>query len=73
MLKAVLRGKLIPLSASKKKPERAYISTLKTSRTKEPNTPKRITRQEIIKLGVEISLRQKQDPFNKAHASQHLN
>jgi hypothetical protein len=29
-MKAVIRGKLIALSASKKKPERAYISSLTT-------------------------------------------
>ena len=33
-MKAFLRGKLIALSASKKKLERAHISTPKSSRTK---------------------------------------
>jgi hypothetical protein len=68
--KAVLRGKLIALSATKKKLERAFISSLKahlkesgesthstpeSSRTKEANTPKGSRQQEIIKLRVEIN------------------
>jgi hypothetical protein len=44
-MKAVLRGKLIALSASKKKLERAYTSSLvrkaENSRTKRSNTQKR--------------------------------
>jgi hypothetical protein len=44
-MKAVLRGKLTALSASKKKPKRAYTSSLtahlKTLEQKEENTPKR--------------------------------
>ena len=44
-MKAVLRGKLIALSASKKKLERAYTSGLTTHlkalEQKEANTPKR--------------------------------
>ena len=44
-MKAVLRGKLIALSASKKKLERAYTSNLithlKALEQKEANTPKR--------------------------------
>jgi hypothetical protein len=58
-MKAVLRGKLIALSASKKKLERAYTSSLtahlKALEQKEANTPKRSTRQEIIKLRAEIN------------------
>ena len=54
-MKAVLRGKLIALSASKKKMESAYISSLRTHlkalEQKEANTSRRSTRQEIIKLG----------------------
>ena len=46
---AVLRGKLIALSASKKKGERAYISSLKAHlealEQKEANSPKRSRRQ----------------------------
>ena len=50
-MKAVLRGKLIALSASKKKVERAHTSSLTTNlkaiEQKEANSPKR---QKIIKL-----------------------
>jgi hypothetical protein len=58
-MKAVLRGTLIGLSASKKKLKRAYPSSLtahlKAPEQKEPNTPKRNRRQEIIKLRAEIN------------------
>jgi hypothetical protein len=58
-MKAFLRGKLIALSASKKKLERAYISSLtahlKILEQKEANSPKRSTLQEIIKLRAEIN------------------
>ena len=58
-MKAVLRGKLIALSTSKKKLERAYtsslISHLKALEQKEANSPKRSRWQEIIHLRVEIS------------------
>ena len=58
-MKAVLKGKLIALSASKKKPERAYTSSLtahlKALERKEGNIPKRSRWQEIIKLRVEIN------------------
>jgi hypothetical protein len=50
-MKTVLRGKLIALSASKKKLERAYTSSLATHledlELKEANSPKRSRRQEI--------------------------
>jgi hypothetical protein len=53
-MKASLRGKLIALSASKKKLERAHISRLTTHlkplEQKEANSPKRSRRQKIIKL-----------------------
>jgi hypothetical protein len=56
-MKAVLRGKLIALSASKKKLERAYTSSLtahlETLELKEANSPKRSRSQEIIKLRAE--------------------
>jgi hypothetical protein len=56
-MKAVIRGKLIALSAAQKKLERAYISSLtahlKALEQKEANTPKRSRRQEIIKLRAE--------------------
>jgi len=58
-MNAVLRGKLIPLSACRKKHERAYISNftghLKPLEQKEANTPRRSRRQEIIKLRAEIN------------------
>ena len=48
MMKAVLRGKLISLSASKKKLERAYTSSLmanvKALEQKEANSPRRSRR-----------------------------
>jgi hypothetical protein len=53
-MKAFLRGKLIAMSASKKKPERAHTSSLTTHlnalEKKEENSPKRSRQQEIIKL-----------------------
>jgi hypothetical protein len=58
-MKAVLRGKLIALSASKKNLERAYMSSLtahlKALEQKEANLPKRSGQQEIIKLRAEIN------------------
>ena len=58
-IKAVLRGKLIALNASKKKLERTYTSSLtvhlKALKQKEANTPKRSRQQEIIKLRAEIN------------------
>jgi hypothetical protein len=58
-MKAVLRGKLITLSASKKKLEQTYTSSwtahLKALKQKEANSPKRSRRQEIIKLKAEIN------------------
>jgi hypothetical protein len=57
-MKAVLRGKLIALSASIKKLERAYTSGLtaylKALEQKEANSSKRSRWQEIIKLSAEI-------------------
>jgi hypothetical protein len=55
-MKAFLRGKLIALSASKKKLEKAHTSRLTTHlEQKEANSPKRSRQQEIIKLGGEIN------------------
>jgi hypothetical protein len=58
-MKAVLRRKLIALSASKKKLERAYTSNLTTHlkalKQKEENSPKRSRQQEITKLRAEIN------------------
>ena len=57
-MKAVLGGKLIPLSASKKRMERAYTNSLTVhlkALEKEANTSKRSRWQEIIKLKAEIT------------------
>jgi ribosomal protein L34E len=58
-MKAVLRGKFIALSASKKKLERAYTSSLtvhlEALKLKEANSPKKNRWQEIIKLRAEIN------------------
>jgi hypothetical protein len=58
-MKAVLRRKLIALSASKKKLEIAYTSNLtahlKALEQKEANTSKRSRWKEIIKLRAEIN------------------
>ena len=58
-MKAVLRGKLIALSASKKKLERAYTSSLtahlEALELKEANSPKRSRWQEIIQLRAEVN------------------
>jgi hypothetical protein len=58
-MKAVLRGKPITLSASKKKQQRAYISSLtahlKSLEQKEENSPKKCRQQEIIKLRDDIN------------------
>jgi hypothetical protein len=55
----VVRGKLIALSASKKKLERAYssslIANLKALEQKGANISKRSRQQEIIKLRAEIN------------------
>jgi hypothetical protein len=58
-MKAVVRGKLIALSAFKKKLKRTYTSSLtvhlKPVELKEANIPKRSRWQEIIKLRSEIN------------------
>jgi hypothetical protein len=58
-MKEFLRGKLIALSASKRKLERAHTSSLTTNlkalEQKEANSPKRSRRQEIIKLRGKIN------------------
>jgi hypothetical protein len=58
-MKAFLRGKLIALSGSKKKLERAHTSSLTTHlkalEQKEANSPKRNRLQEIINLRGEIN------------------
>ena len=59
IIKAVLRGKLIALSASQKKLERAYTISLtahlKALEQKEVNSLKRGRQQEIIKLRAKIN------------------
>ena len=71
-MKAVLRAKLIALSASKKKLERSYISNLtaqlKALEQKGANTPKRSRPQEIIKIRAEmdqIETKRTIEKFNK--------
>jgi hypothetical protein len=58
-MKAVLSGKFITLTASKKKLERAHTSSLTTHlealKQKEANSPKRSQQQKIIKLRADIS------------------
>jgi hypothetical protein len=58
-MKAFLRGKIIALSDSRKKLERAHTSSftthLKALEQKEANSPKRSRQQEIIKLRGEIN------------------
>ena len=58
-MKAVLCGKLIALSANKKKLEKADTSSLtahlEALELKEANSPKRSRQQEIIKLRDEIN------------------
>ena len=58
-MKAVLKGDLIPLSASRKKLERAYTSSLtahlKALEQKEVNIPTRSRWQKTIKLRAEIN------------------
>jgi hypothetical protein len=58
-MKAFLRGKLTALSASKKKLEQAYTSSLtahlKTLEQKEVSSLKKSRRQEIIQLSAEIN------------------
>jgi hypothetical protein len=68
-MKAVLRGKLIALSASKKKLERAYTSSLtahlKALELKKANSPKRSRLQEIIKLRAEINQVETKRPIQR--------
>ena len=73
-MKAVLREKLITLSASKKKLERAYTSSftthLKALEPKEANTPKRNRLQEIIKLRAEINQVQRKRTIQRINKTQ---
>jgi hypothetical protein len=69
-MKAMLRGKLIALSASKKKLERAYTSILtvqlKVLEQNEANTAKRTRRQEIIKLRVEVNQEEQKELYKES-------
>ena len=71
-MKTVLREKLIALSASKKKLERAYISSLtahlETLKLKEVNSPKRSRQQEIIKHQAEIIQGETNKQTNKTYS-----
>jgi hypothetical protein len=73
-MKAVLRGKLIALSASKKKLGRAYTSNLtahlKAQEQKEANTLKRSRWQEIFILRTEIN--QVETKKYKVHIYTHI-
>jgi hypothetical protein len=68
-MKAVLKGKLIALRASKKKLERAYTSSLtahlEALELKEANSPKRSRQLEIIKLRAEINQVETKRTFQK--------
>ena len=70
-MKAVLRGNLIALSASKKKLERAYTNSLtaqmKTLVQKEANTHKRSGQKETIKLRTEINQVVTKKNYTKNH------
>ena len=65
----MLRGKLIALSASKKKLEKAYTSSLtahlKALEQKEANTRKRTRRQEILNLGAKINQIETKRPIQR--------
>ena len=69
-MKAVLRGKLIALSVSKKELEWAYISNLtaqlKALEQKEADIPKKSRQQEIIKLRAEIDQIETKEPLKKS-------
>jgi hypothetical protein len=69
-MKAVVREKLITLSASKKKLERPYTNSLtahlKPREQKEANTPKRSRWQEIIKLRAEINQIETKELYNES-------
>jgi hypothetical protein len=75
-MKVVLRGKLIALSASKKKMKRAYTSSLtahlKALEQKEANIPKRNSQQEIIKLRAEINQIETKKNYKKNQQHQEL-
>ena len=69
-MKTFLRGKRIALSASKKKLDRAYTSSLKAHlkalEQKEANSPKRSRQQEIIKLRDAINQMETEELFKES-------
>jgi hypothetical protein len=69
-MKAVLRGKFIAWSASKKKLERAYTGSLRAHlealELKEANSPKRSRWQEIIKLRAETNKWKQKELFKES-------
>ena len=69
-MKAALRGKLIALSASKKKLERAYTSILtaqlKALEQKEEERPKKSRWQGIIKLRAEYNKQKQKEPMKES-------
>ena len=69
IMKAVLRGKLIALSVTKRKLEREYtcilIAHLKALEQKETNSSKRSRQQEIIKLSGEINQVETEELFKE--------
>lgn len=75
-MKAVLRGKLKALSASKKKQERAYTRSLtahlKSLEQKEANISKRSIEQEITKLRAEINRVETKKNYTKNQQNQEL-
>ena len=75
-MKAVLRGKFITLSASKKRMERAYTNSLtvhlKALDQKEANTPKRSRWQEIIKLRAEITQKKQKRTIQRINITRGL-
>jgi hypothetical protein len=70
IMKAVLRGKLIALSASKKKLERAYTSSLtahlEALELKEANSPKRSRWQEITNSGLKTTKWKQKELFKES-------
>jgi hypothetical protein len=69
-MRAVLRGKLMALSASKKKLEKAYTSSLRAHlealELKEANSPKRSRRQEIIGSGLKSTKWKQKELFKES-------
>jgi hypothetical protein len=69
-MKAFLRGKLMALRASKKKLERAHISSLTTHlkalEQKEANSPKRSRQQELIQFRGKINQVETKELFKKS-------